>query len=299
MKGSIVFMIALLTMLIFASAAQSQILKRLKNRVQQKVEDKVEQKVNRELDQAAEDMVEKSWNTIFGEGFGLQDSSGFSYPLNSNVPTEELYQFDVVTTMEIQNFEPNGSRQQPIVMHMHINESAEYTGTRIVSDEMGNSEGEMFIIYDVKNGAMIMLLDTENGKQSLVYDWNLVAGIEGQNPAGTEPDDETFPDLTKLGTRMIAGQRCEGYLAEDEFSKSEIWISPDQNAGFQSMFRVNPASHQLKGKVPENYPEGMVMEMTYEDLKSGHKTLLKVTDIDRSANVTISMSDYTKLSMGN
>jgi hypothetical protein len=61
---------------------------------------------------------------------------------------------------------------------------------------------------------------------------------------------------------------------------------------------MNEQTKHLKGNVPENYPAGMLMEMTQEDLKSGEKIVMKVTDINRNASVTYTMSDYPAMSFG-
>jgi hypothetical protein len=59
---------------------------------------------------------------------------------------------------------------------------------------------------------------------------------------------------------------------------------------------MNEQTKHLKGNVPENYPAGMLMEMTQEDLKSGEMIVMKVTDINRNASVTYTMSDYPAMS---
>ncbi|PWN05089.1 DUF4412 domain-containing protein [Rhodohalobacter mucosus] len=313
MKKWFTLFIALITTLAFASEAQSQILKRLKDRVQQKVEDKVEQKVNREIDQAAEEMVEKSWNSIFGEGFSAGDSSsGFSFPMNSNVNTEESYRFDVVTTMEIENTDPNGDRQPPVTMYMHFNENENYSGTRFRGEEMDQQEGDVFMIYDVKNEALVMLMESEDEKYALAYNWGAAnefaeeleaAAMDGGSDYETDGDaeyeqEDEWPGYEKIGTRTIAGSVCEGYRSESDYERTEIWVSQDHDAGLQRMFRANSGTKHLKGKVPDDYPMGMIMEMTHENLETGETTVMRVTDVARNANVTLSMSDYPMLSFG-
>ena len=64
------------------------------------------------------------------------------------------------------------------------------------------------------------------------------------------------------------------------------------------MFQVNSQAKQLKGKVPQDYPAGMMMEMTHEDLESGEKTVMKVTDINKNANVAYNMKEYPTMSFG-
>lgn len=310
MKRWLTLLVVLMTMLVFASAAQSQILKRFKDRVKDKVEDKVEQKVNREIDQAAEDMVENSWNSIFGEGFSAGDSSsGFSFPMNSNVTTEESYRFDVVTTMEIENTDANGDRQPPVTMYMHFSENESYSGTRFRGEEMDQQEGDVFMIYDVKNEALVMLMESEGEKYALAYDWGAASEMAEEMQAAGMNDDseladeeeaegEEWPGYEKIGTKTIAGSVCEGYRSQSEYERSEIWVTQDHDAGFQRMFRANSGTKHLKGKVPDDYPMGMLMEMTHENLETGETTVMRVTDVARNANVTLSMSDYPMLSFG-
>jgi hypothetical protein len=41
----------------------------------------------------------------------------------------------------------------------------------------------------------------------------------------------------------------------------------------------------------------MVMEMVSEDLESGDKTIMRVTDIQKNADVNYKMADYPALSL--
>ena len=249
-----------------------------------------------------EQMVENSWNSIFGEGgFSSGDSSnGFSLPFNSNVTTEDSYRFDMITTMEVRSTNQDGERQPPMVMYMHFNDDAAYTGTRFSGEEMDQNDGEVFMIYDFTNEAMIMLMDSEDGKYSFAYDWNAGANMMdgGMADEDAEDENEEWPGFERIGTRTIVGSSCEGYRSQSEYSETEIWVTQDYDAGFQRMFQANSGMKHLKGKVPEDYPSGMMMEMTYKDLDSGETTVMRVTDIDTNANVTKSMSDYPILSLG-
>lgn len=296
MKSLAGLMLMLLAMLVFASAAQSQILKRLKDRAKQKVEDKIEQRVDQKIDETAEKMVEKSWNSIFGNGFGSEDSSsGYSFLLNNNVNTEDRYTFDVITTMEIQDISDNNNREAPIQMVMHFNDDELYTGTRFSGEDMNEGDGDVFIIYDFKNEAMVMLMKSDDGNFSSAYDWKQISQITDEAEVEQEED---WPGFEKIGTRTIAGSISEGYLSVSEDSRTEVWVTQDHDFGFQRMFRANAGTRQLKGKLPENYPAGMMMEMTHEDLVNGNRIILRVTDIRKNVNITYSMSDYSRMGMG-
>ena len=63
------------------------------------------------------------------------------------------------------------------------------------------------------------------------------------------------------------------------------------------MFAANSNMKQMKGKLPTDYPDGMMLEMNSVDKNSGDRVTMKVTDINRHANVTYVMADYRKTDM--
>lgn len=54
----------------------------------------------------------------------------------------------------------------------------------------------------------------------------------------------------------------------------------------------------MKGRMPADYPQGMMLEMTSTNTGSGEKVMMRVTNIDTNAHVTYAMSDYPKMKMG-
>ncbi|MGF1671799.1 MAG: DUF4412 domain-containing protein [Balneolaceae bacterium] len=305
MKGLISILIIAISFFIFASDIEAQILKKFKDKAKKSVENKVEQKIDNEIEKAAERMVENTWNSVFGEGFGdAEGRTGFPFSMNSNVTIEDVYTFDIVTTMQIENIKKNGKEDELMLMYMHFNEEELYTGTKISNDEMKKNQEDVLIIFDFKNEAMVMLMDSKDGKFSFAYDWKKAIQYAeeledyDQDEINWEEVDE-WQGFKKIGTRNISGYKCEGYESVTEDSKMEIWVTRDEDLGMHKMFQANSEMKQLKGKVPENYPEGMMMQMIIEDLKSGEKTKMSVTEINKNASVSYSMNDYPVLSFGN
>lgn len=321
-KMKIIFGLIIFTLssLIYIPTADAQLGKRLKERAKKAAENKVEQKLSNEVEKAAERAVEKSWNSIFGEEFGSEgDGINVSFAMNSNAVTEDAYSFDITSTMEIETVSKDGTVEGPMIMQMHFNENELYSGTKFSGEEMEGSEGEMFMIYDLKNESMVMLMDGEDGKFSFAYDWKQAQQLaeefsefeeeeEAEMETGAESDTEAVsePETTvkeynfeKIGTKTIAGLECQGYKTENENSVMEYWVTQDEDIGIYKMLRTNEQTKHLKGNVPDDYPAGMLMEMTQENLKSGEKTIMRVTDINRNASVTYNMSDYPSMSFGN
>lgn len=295
--------VLLLILITFSSGVEAQILNRLKQRAQDRVERKVEEKIENKVNQSADHMVDNAWDSIFGETES-SDSDGRAFPftLNSNVTTEEGYHFGIITTMQIQT-EKDGKKEGPAIMQMHFNENEMYTGTRYLGEEMQSGEGDVFLIYDLKNSAMIMLMSSDDGKFSFAYDWTETQAMieemeqtgEADEEAGNEAD--SWQGYEKIGQKEILGYRCDGYRGTDENTISEIWVTRDAAYGMETMFQANTNSKQLKGRIPDDYPHGMLMEMITEDPDSGERMTMKVTNIQKNARVSFQMSDYPNIGM--
>jgi len=307
MRELIAFLIITLTALSFASTAEAQIFKRLKDRAKNAAEDKVEEKLSNEVEKAAERAVEKSWRSIFGEEFGSEgDGINVAFAMNSNAVTEDAYRFDAITTMEVETVQKNGNSEGPMIMKMHFNEAEAYSGTKFSGEQIDESEGEMFMIYDLKNESMVMLMESEDGKFSFAYDWKQARSLaedfeqmeSGESTDSDVDEMEDWENFEEIGTKTIAGLECRGYRSENENGVMEYWVTEDEDLGIQKMLRINEQTKQLKGNVPEDYPAGMLMEMIQEDFSSGEKTTMRVTDINRNASVTYTMSDYPAMSFG-
>lgn len=311
MRECIGFIIILLTFLVFASSVEAQLLNRLKDRAKNAAENKVEQKIGEEVERKAERMVESYWNSIFGENERSGEGFNMPFSLNSNAVTEESYIFDVVTSMEIETINEDGNSDPPVKMQMHFNEQEMYTGTKISGEDMSEEEGEMFIIYDLKNESMVMLMDSEDGKFSFAYDWKqaqqFVEEYADAEYAETEDnhydtDEEVEMDdwngFEKIGTKIIAGLECQGYESKTEDTRMEWWVTNDAEFGIHNALRINSHTKELKGKVPDDYPSGMLMEMVNEDMLNGSTTIMRVTDINKNANVSYMMDDYPAMTFG-
>jgi len=299
--------IGVITFLLFASSLEAQILDRIRNRAQQAAEDRVQQRIDREVERAAEQMVDQAWQSIFGDGIvGSGEGRGSIFSLNSNVTTEDTYSFDIITTMEIEIIDQNGEAEPPMIMKMHFNEDEMYTGTQFSGQQMDMEGGEVFIIYDFNNSAMVMLMESEEGKFSFAYDWSQALElIEDEDEEYTYEDAdwdelEEWQNFTRIGSKNILGYDSEGFESRDENDDIlvQLWVTRDVGFGMEKMFQANANAKQLQGTIPEDYPYGMMMEMTSENLKNGEKTIMRVTDISKNTRVDYNMSDYPVLSFG-
>lgn len=299
-------------MLSFTTSAEAQLGKRLKERAKRAAARKAEEKVAAELERKAEQMVEKSWDSIFGDlEESAKDGRNFMFNLNSNVTTEDTYRFDTITTMQLETIKENGKSDPPMFMEMHFNKDQMYTGTKFRGEDLQQENADVFIIYDFKNSAMVMLMSSEKDKFSFAYDWQqALKYAESEETADgyeTEGEDEEEVDwenveewngYTRIGTKKIAGYSSDGYRSETDQTVTELWVTRDAAYGMNNMFQANANAKQLRGKLPEDYPYGMLMEMVSENVKNGEKTVMRVTDIRENMNISYAMSDYPNLSLG-
>lgn len=302
MKYLIILLAAGLISITFSVDANAQIMNRLKKKAQKAAAAKAEQKVTERVERAAEQMVERSWNSVFGQ-MPEDTTSGRVFPFmrSSNVTTNDAYTFDTITTMEIETINENGETEPPVIMHMHFPKNEMYTGTQFESEETKKEENDLFIIYDAGNLAMLMLMQSDGDNFSFAYNWDQsqeeYENVEEEEEEMDWNEIEEWQGYTKIGTKEILGYECDGYRSETETENVEIWVSRDADFGMNNMFRANSNAKHLRGKVPENFPQGMVMEMYMEDLGNGDKTTLKVTDIKHNARITYLMADYPTMSM--
>ncbi|MGM0545798.1 MAG: DUF4412 domain-containing protein [Bacteroidota bacterium] len=288
---------------IFSVDAEAQIMNRLKDRAKKAAADKAEEKVAEQVEKAAQRAVERSWNAVFGEML-TDTTSGQRIPfsMSSNVETEDAYSFTTITTMEIRTVDDKGKEEPPITMDMHFNEEGEYTGTGFESEEMKEEDGDLFIIYDFKNAAMLMLMDNEGEKFSFAYDWEQNFESEDSDSLYGEDVDwenmDEWQDYKKIGSKNIMGYDADGYRSESDNEIIELWVTRDTGVGMNNLFYANANTKQMKGKIPEEYPYGMLLEMKSENLKSGEITTMEVVEIDENASVSYSMADYPAMSLG-
>lgn len=296
-----------------ATPAHAQIWKRVQKKAEEAVTNKAEAKLDAKINEMAQKMVDNSFNTMFGDPAAGGDGSGgggkFTLPfkIGSDVKTEDRYVFDIVTTYEMESFEPDGSSEGKALITSYHSKSGEYTGTKI-SDPEKKAEGEAIIIFDVKNQAMLMLLSSDDGKFRMGYDWSQAEQYAAQAAASAPPSkqevqaaaadaEEMWHEFKKIGSRSIAGIDADGYRSETADGVSEVWVSHDKSIGGGGLFGANSSMKQMRGRVPEEYPTGMLLEVNGKD-KDGSRFVMRATDINRNARTTIEMSDYPPVTMG-
>jgi hypothetical protein len=284
-------------MLIFASDLQAQILNRLQRRAQERVEERIEQRIERELFNAADKMVDKTWESIFGADPERSDdvsSRILPFSLNSDVATESAYHFNTISIVEIISTKADGASGKPVEMHMHFSDNGQYTGTTFSGEEIDTGEGNMFMIYDFTNGAMIMLMESEEGKFSFAYDWTSIHAEDSESDV--VDTDYVPPSFTHIGSRTIAGYNAEGYRLEEDGIRTDIWVTDTETFGTGHFLTAYSSTAQMSGVLPGEYPSGTILEIHSENLSNGEKVVIRTKDVKKNVAVVYKMDDYPNIS---
>jgi hypothetical protein len=319
MKNILSVVIIILFSTIIVETSSAQVLKRLQKAASDAAaaaaERKVEEKVNQKVTEMTEKAFDSAFDSIFGPTEGGSSSGGASagsgnagaakmpFFFGANITKEPVYSFDTVVTYEMESIAKNGKSEGTFEMISHFNTKEQYTGTALVSEEMKAQNGNLFIIYDFKNMAMIMLMQSEEGKFSMGYKWDDVTitstldSLERYEEVNWDELD-TWGSYRRIGTKNVAGYSSTGYEVSADGMKTEIWVSREFDKDFYGLFSANNNAKQLKGFVPPNYPYGMLMEMNFINGQTNERVTMKVTKVDQNVSVRYVMSEYPALTAG-
>jgi hypothetical protein len=151
----------------------------------------------------------------------------------------------------------------------------------MLSAEVANA-GAAMMIYDFDNQAMVMLMEAEESRFSIAYNW-AIASAEWNTPPATAAD---MPQFESLGTRTINGYASEGYRTVDGDQTTDMWVSTEVAPGIERIFQANRTVPMMNANMPAGYPQGMIMELTSENTKTSEKVVMRTLGIETGKPVS-------------
>lgn len=291
----------LILLLVVSTPGHSQILNKLKRAAKDGVQDAVERRVEHEIQKAAQKQTDRYLQQLFGppsqyEGTGY-DYSGILNSISMDVEHADSYSFTGFTDMEISGTDERGKNIDPTIFRSFSNTSEETWAMQMDTDEKDLESTIM--IFDNKNQATIMLMESKKGEKSrMAYglDWS------GMMDAAMDSDSvqqelENF-EINKTGnTKTILGYECEEYKTVSDTFEALYWVSNEPIDGYASYWSKNNFlfNQQMKTKYQaymDKMPEGDVLEISYFDKNDKGTTEMKIVDINTDHNETFIMSDY-------
>ena len=284
----------------FTTPSQAQIsLNGIKRQAEKSLSKAIEKKVEKELDKIAQGVVDKYWDRVLGKyyqgmyqtGTDSQEKPIYPFIMDANVKLNDVYRFDHMLRMKMDTYNKSGKLEETVFISSHTNVNGNYLGTSIESKDKKSTDQDFFIINDFDNDAMVMLSE-ENGEKSKVAFSFLLDENAVDNMANVDSDlaKNEVTKYKEIGTKVILGYTCRGYVTEDDEQISEMWISEKPIPGTEKA--VAMLSKNKKMEVPEGYPKGSLMETTVTNKKTKEKFVMKVVEINPNKKMNFTMADY-------
>ncbi len=278
-----IIFISLFSLFIFQPAQGQNFLKNLSKRISQETSDSNDNK-----DDKSSEGIDLN---------GLMKGLGLA---TNPVPTADVYTFDHLIQMHIESYDNKGNKHDESEFITHFNPKTKSMAYQALSN---NSEaGQGIFIIDTENEATIILTEDNGEKAGIIYGMGGYFDSIGEDFDEEDIDmsdtPETYladPNVKKTGrTKTIAGYKCEEFVYDDEYSKSNIWITKDMKLNtkdfMSSIFKISMASRGMGW--------GYMMESTTVDKESGDKSIMTVTKVDNNSHIKFRMSDYEITNLG-
>lgn len=257
--------------------SEAQLLKKIQNAAQNVATQKVEQKTDQETDKALSDIM-----------------SGMFEPTS----TEDSYQFSGYITLDIISKDKKGNSELPMQFKYLMGENKRIMGVIFQDPE---SKTIMTTIMDLKNQAIIMLMDEEGGKSSMAMKMNMEK-IHGTAEKEMKQNQEEYKIVKTGNTKTILGYTCEEYMVTSKDGKGQYWVTEKPIEGM-SVFP--PQSSPMGGNkvmnpyktIFANAPEGTFLEMLFTE-NDGSTLEMKVTEIEPNKGSLFQMSEYPNMMSG-
>ncbi len=312
-----VTLMAVVTLLFFQPVNGQRLLNKLREKVEEKIEKKVEEKVEKKVDETIDnqlDKIEGSINKNEPAKPGDQSSSSTGDEQRQQrmqkmlkgigisgdpVPIENSYSFNNLIQMHFESFNRNGKKKDEGDFITHFDPQSKSVAYQMVSGNMSTPVQGLFIV-DLKNEAVIILSEEEGKKNGLVYGLgSFFSGNTGQiEDVDLTDTPESYlnnPNVKRTGrTKTIAGYKCEEYQYKDEESESLIWITKDLKLSARDFFGTLFKTSLYAGGIGWGY----MMQITTTDNKTGEKSSMEVTRVDKNSNKKFSIGDYQMTNLG-
>jgi len=303
-------------------------LKRKANMAGKHAENRADQNVNKKVNSEVDKSVDKAFNKLWGEDKKKEDSnqdqSQEQTDQNSSSPSQTTsdatdkaasnamlkamgistdadvrssYDYSGNIVMTIQTWDENGETEGPVLYTTYVHNNNEGFAMKFSQDGTGSTT----MIFDYKEGKMI-IMNAENGdKTGMVMQWEGMADSLENFDYSEPPSDEEIEDFSKFNenlkktgnSKKIAGYKCDEYIYDDEESHAVLWMTDELPPElWANMFSANAYSAASMG-----FYGGFVMQMDSKEKATNERTTLLVNEVNRNKPESISTSGYQLISM--
>ncbi|MCA1761978.1 MAG: DUF4412 domain-containing protein [Flavobacteriales bacterium] len=304
------FFACILSLILAAGSLNAQVVDKTEEKAKRKTNQRVDKKIDNSIDEgldAIEGLFKKKKkkknkdNSDEGEAKERSpksedpEMSSFMNMMGSKT-IDKTYDFNQRVSIETQVIDKKGNSEDSYNSTMYLSSEHPHIGMNMEKGMEGAESLEM-MIFDFDDKQMLMMMNTQGQKMGFSMS---TENLEEDESA----QDVSEMKITKTGnSKTISGYSCDEYLIEGEDLKDgesqTAWITQDAEVNWiESWSEAMSANKkaEMNQKLPENYPDGAVIQTEYEE-KSGKRYVMTVTNIDTDHNKSVSTSGYKFMTM--
>lgn len=281
--------------------------------IKDKTTDATEQKVNREIDNTIDQGVDKGFkslkNAIFGKKKKKKNKDADNTDGN-DANTQEDYMkimgmemvevdgpfvFDITADILVTTTDEKG-KTEDFDYVMLFPKDGNFFAMEINDQGQTNGQTNAIIIFDYGNKQMITMTHSDGEKVGMVMPIkdDISSGVDTDSKENEQTEDFSFKKANQ--TKTILGYKCDLYMFESEDGNGEFWVTQDENMQIGFAMHAMRMNKQESYKLPDNYPEGAIMEMNFLDT-DGSKVNWETTNIDSKTQKTVKTEGYQFMSL--
>ena len=273
--------------------AEAQLFKKLKKRTEQKILQRAENKIvegiseefarraMKPIDNAFDEMFRQSYKDKYGKDFDdsdldddpdirRQQMNNILNNMYGEVDLPESYVFDYTVEVEVTNF----GEEKPEKMKLYIDPINGYFGVR----QKQNGE-EHTMVFDPVKDQVVLFNEKEKTVMAIPNVMQMASVYGGQYQGEVDDTIVYFGKIDKQ--KKILKYMCQGYEMETEEYKSIFYVTDRLPFNWTDSF--GGFAQNISGNLYKDHEEydvnGMLMEGTTVDKKSGAESLWEVTKI--------------------
>ncbi|MGF1534355.1 MAG: DUF4412 domain-containing protein [Bernardetiaceae bacterium] len=216
--------------------------------------------------------------------------------LGREAKVAERYDFEGEMLIQMTTTEKSGKQTYAQKIRYHFPKTEDGAmGFEVVEAEAKEARGA-YMVMDWQNGTMLTVLPEQKMITAIGINTDQIAEQVDEQIEKQETEGATA-NIKKTGrTKQILGYTCQEYTTEDDDSKGVMWMTED--IAFNPQRAMGAMGGKRKTSVRQHYPQnGMLMEATWTDKKSGDQTFWETQELDLKKTHNLITTDYQVIGM--
>ena len=293
MRTIVLPLVLVVAMLFTPFVSESQIRNFLKNKAKEVLRGDQQEEEMEQEEQEEEQQKQRGPSALerrMMQAMGLND-----------VKHDMSYSFSSSMLMEIETTDSEGEVEVMDYTTYFSPDSKNYAMTFDAVDEQTGKKQKSTMIFDLKNGAMLMLGDdgTERSGVAMSLPADTADIAETANAEDYEeyldeeiPNEFVHPSYKSTGnTKSILGFKCKEYVYQDMEGSVRLWITTDKKLNLKHAYGQMQGFGAL-ATGGWGYGSGLVMEMIHKDIQNKSGMHMIVKDISTDKNKELDLSGY-------